>query len=124
MSARPDGREWPGPSRAGSVGPGGVGVKWAASCWDLAKEERARICAKLLESLSLGSTVLWNGKKKESRKVCWAAGCWRAVWGGVVGASGAQGTVLLGARSLSGLTDSCAQGRFKPGCAGQGQGLG
>lgn len=23
MSARPDGREWPGPSRAGSVGPGG-----------------------------------------------------------------------------------------------------
>lgn len=57
----------------------------------MAKDDRARICAKLLESQSVGSTVLWTGKEKERRKVCWAAGCWRAVWGGVVGAAGAQG---------------------------------
>lgn len=84
-------RTQPAGSRAGSVGPRGVGVRWAASGWDLAKDDRARICAKLLESLSVGSTVLWTGKEKERRKVCWAAGCWRAVWGGVVGAAGAQG---------------------------------
>lgn len=34
---------------------------------------------------------MWTGKEKERRKVCWAAGCWRAAWGGVVGAAGAQG---------------------------------
>ena len=90
----PPGRE--GVARTQPCGlrwPWGVGVKWAVSGWDLAKEDWARICAKLLESLSVGSTVLWNGKEKERRKVgaVWAAGCWRAVWGGVVGAGGAQG---------------------------------
>lgn len=98
----------------------GTGVKCAASGSDLAKESGARICAKLLERLLVGSSFVERKREKE-KQVCWA-GCGRALWAGPWGPSTRRKVTVLWVRAApSGLTGSGAQGRWTPGRAGQGR---